>query len=162
MTAKFKCTDNESGMDTCVGTVANGSNIDTSTVGDHTFTVTGTDKAGNQTVQSRVHYQVVYTWNGFFAPITNTETSKLNLVHAGDLIKLGFGLDGDRGLNMFAGGFPTSVAIPCPAWTPHSRPAGGRGLDGRACVRRRVGPLHLRLADRRRPGPARAAASRSS
>jgi len=45
--AKYKCVDRESGLDTCVGTVPNGSNLDTSTVGDHTFTVTGTDVAGN-------------------------------------------------------------------------------------------------------------------
>ena len=70
--AKFKCTDNESGMDTCVGTVANGANLDTSTIGAHTFTVTGTDKAGNVTVVTH-HYTVVYTWNGFFSPISNTE-----------------------------------------------------------------------------------------
>ena len=48
-------------------------------------------------------------------------------MHAGDLIKLGFGLDGDRGLNVFAAGYPTSVAIPCPAWTPHTVPAAGAG-----------------------------------
>jgi hypothetical protein len=48
-------------------------------------------------------------------------------VHAGDLIKLGFSLDGNRGLNVFAAGFPNSVAIPCPGWTPHSVPAGGAG-----------------------------------
>ena len=58
-----------SGIDTCVGTVPNGSPIDTSTVGTHTFTVTGTDKAGNLTVVT-LHYSVLYTWNGFFAPIT--------------------------------------------------------------------------------------------
>ena len=46
--AKYKCVDRESGMDTCVGTVANGANLDTSTVGDHTFTVTATDLAGNR------------------------------------------------------------------------------------------------------------------
>ena len=45
--AKYKCVDRESGIDTCVGTVANGANLDTSTVGDHTFTVTATDLAGN-------------------------------------------------------------------------------------------------------------------
>ena len=45
--------------------------IDTSTVGEHTFTVTGTDKAGNVTTVNR-HYHVDYTWNGFFAPVTNT------------------------------------------------------------------------------------------
>ena len=51
----------------------------------------------------------------------------MNLVHAGDLIKIGFGLDGDRGLNVFAAGFPTSVPITCPSDTPHSVPAGGPG-----------------------------------
>jgi hypothetical protein len=125
-TAKFKCVDRESGLDTCVGTVANGAPLDTSTVGDHTFTVTATDVAGNVTV-STVHYQVVYTWNGFFAPVTNTETAKLNLVHAGDLIKIGFGLDGDRGLDVFAAGSPTAEQIPCPAWAPHSVPEAGSG-----------------------------------
>jgi hypothetical protein len=120
--AKYKCVDRESGLDTCVGTVANGANLDTSTVGPHTFTVTGTDLAGNQTVVT-VHYTVVYTWNGFFSPITNTG-SGLNLVHAGDLIKIGFGLDGDRGLNI---GTFSSVPIACPSDTPHSVPAAGAG-----------------------------------
>jgi Peptidase family M1 domain/Chitobiase/beta-hexosaminidase C-terminal domain len=51
VTANYKCADKNkgSGMDTCVGTVASGHAIDTSSVGDHTFTVTGTDKAGNVT-----------------------------------------------------------------------------------------------------------------
>jgi hypothetical protein len=121
--AAFKCTDRQSGMDTCVGTVANGSNIDTSIPGPHTFTVTATDEAGNQTVVTH-HYQVVYTWNGFFAPVTNTETSKLNLVHAGDLIKVGFGLNGNRGPSI---GTFDSTPISCPSWTPHSVPAAGQG-----------------------------------
>jgi photosystem II stability/assembly factor-like uncharacterized protein len=125
VTAAFKCVDRESGIDTCVGTVANGANLDTSTVGDHTFTVTATDKSGNVTTVTN-HYQVVYTWNGFFAPVTNTDDG-LNLVHAGDLIKLGFSLNGDRGLTPFAAGFPDSIAIACPSGTPHSVPAGGAG-----------------------------------
>ena len=51
MKAKFKCTDKAKApaIDTCVGTVAERRAIDTSTVGNHTFTVTGTDKAGNVT-----------------------------------------------------------------------------------------------------------------
>ena len=40
------------------------------------------------------------------------------------------GLDGDRGSSIFAAGFPTSVSIPCPSWTPHSVPAGGAGTRG--------------------------------
>jgi hypothetical protein len=126
VTAAFKCTDNESGLASCVGTVANGANLDTSTVGDHAFTVTGTDKAGNATVVAH-HYRVVYTWNGFFSPVSNTETMELNLVHAGDLIKLGFGLDGDRGLGVLSSVGSTPIA--CPGWTPHSVPAGGVGTS---------------------------------
>src|SRR3954453_9764289 len=110
-------------MDTCVGTVANGASLDTAAVGDHAFTVTATDKAGNVTVKT-VHYLVTFTWNGFFAPVTDTGGG-LNLVHAGDLVKLGFSLNGDRGLGVFAGGFPTSTPVACPPDTPHSVPAAG-------------------------------------
>jgi hypothetical protein len=45
------------GLDTVVGTVANDSAIDTATVGPKTFTVTATDKAGNQ-AQVTITYQV--------------------------------------------------------------------------------------------------------
>lgn len=116
--ASYKCSDKQSGMDTCVGDVPNGHAIDTSTVGDHSFTVTGTDLAGNVTTKT-AHYSVRYTFNGFFQPVTNESTSRLNLVHAGDRIKIGFGLHGNRGLNI--GSF-SSTPVPCPSWTPHSVP----------------------------------------
>ncbi|MEA2461841.1 MAG: hypothetical protein QOH90_2018, partial [Actinomycetota bacterium] len=47
--ADFDCADeaNGSGMDTCIGTVADGSAIDTSTAGTKSFVVTGVDQAGN-------------------------------------------------------------------------------------------------------------------
>src|SRR6202008_610000 len=123
--SSYKCADKASGagIDTCVGNVPSGQPIDTSTVGTHTFTVTGTDKAGNVTTVNR-SYHVHYAWQGFFAPITNASTSKLNLVHAGDLIKLGFGLDGNRGLSI---GTVSSSAVGCPSWAPHSIPAAGAG-----------------------------------
>ena len=47
--ADFECTDTESGIASCVGDVADGSPIDTSTLGAHTFTVVGTDNATNTT-----------------------------------------------------------------------------------------------------------------
>src|SRR5262249_46796332 len=86
----------------------------TSTIGDHTLTVTATDKAGNVTTVN-VTYTVVYTFNGFFSPITNTGAG-LNLVHAGDLIKIGFSLNGDRTLSI---GTVTSTQVTCPSDTPH-------------------------------------------
>jgi hypothetical protein len=106
--------------------VPNGSNIDTSTVGTHSFTVTGTDKAGNVTTKT-VHYTVVYGFNGFFSPIGNEADSSLNLVHAGDLIKIGFGLDGDQGLNI---GIFSSTQVTCPmSWIAHTVPAAGAGTN---------------------------------
>jgi hypothetical protein len=53
VTATYQCP----GATTCVGTVASGSTIDTSTVGVHTFTVTATDASGNTTKIQRL-YQV--------------------------------------------------------------------------------------------------------
>ena len=57
--AGYSCTDDAggSGIDTCVGDVANGDGIDTSTVGPHTFSVTATDAQGN-TSTSSVSYTV--------------------------------------------------------------------------------------------------------
>src|SRR5690606_18835527 len=46
--ADFTCADEfgGSGIDSCVGTVADGAAVDTATLGDHDFTVTATDLAG--------------------------------------------------------------------------------------------------------------------
>jgi hypothetical protein len=119
--ASYKCVDRQSGIESCVGNVPNGSPIDTSTVGDHTFTVTGTDMAGNVTTVTH-HYSVRYPFKGFLSPVTNSSTEKLNLVHAGDLIKIGFNLGGNRGLNV---GTFSSTPVACPSWTPHSIPRAG-------------------------------------
>ena len=48
--AEFSCSDpGGSGIDSCVGDVADGAAIDTGTLGAKSFTVTGTDVAGNET-----------------------------------------------------------------------------------------------------------------
>ncbi|MFN8485155.1 MAG: choice-of-anchor Q domain-containing protein [Anaerolineae bacterium] len=57
--AGYTCADGGSGVATCVGTVANGSRIDTSTLGAKTFTVNASDKAGN-TNSATVSYVVGY------------------------------------------------------------------------------------------------------
>ena len=88
--------------------------------------MTGTDKAGNVTVVMR-SYHVHYAFTGFYSPVTNTSTQKLNLVHAGDLIDLSFGLGGNHGLDVFAAGSPSSAPISCPAWAPHSIKAAPAG-----------------------------------
>ena len=65
LAASFTCSDGTvppaSGLatSTCVGTVANGSNINTATVGPKTFTVTATDRAGNTATVTN-NYTVIY------------------------------------------------------------------------------------------------------
>jgi hypothetical protein len=58
--ADYSCDDepNGSGLDTCVGSVADGAAVDTASLGDKTFKVTATDKAGNSASQT-VTYTVV-------------------------------------------------------------------------------------------------------
>lgn len=55
----FSCADEAggSGLDTCEGSVANGTPIDTSHVGRFTISVTATDMAGNRLAE-RVHYSI--------------------------------------------------------------------------------------------------------
>jgi len=66
--ANYKCAEqnknHDSGIASCVGDVPKGSPIDTSTLGDHTFTVTGTDVAGNVTTKT-VHYSGVAASHGY-------------------------------------------------------------------------------------------------
>ena len=59
VTAAYTCTDDGSGVASCVGTVPSGSPIDTASVGTKTFTVTATDNAGNSSTQT-VTYTVAY------------------------------------------------------------------------------------------------------
>jgi len=47
--ASYSCTDPTAGVSTCTGTVANGNNLDVSTPGSKSFSVSSTDKAGNTT-----------------------------------------------------------------------------------------------------------------
>ena len=49
--ASYSCLDATSGVATCLGTVKKGAVINTSSKGTKTFTVIGTDNAGNKTTQ---------------------------------------------------------------------------------------------------------------
>jgi hypothetical protein len=112
--ASYSCQDEPggSGLASCTGTpsVANGDPIDTAAVGSHSFTVTGTDNAGNfVTVTSS--YNVVYDFNGFSQPVDNFPT--LNMATAGSAIPVKFSLGGNQGLAIFAAGYPASSPIQC-------------------------------------------------
>jgi hypothetical protein len=55
--ADYSCSDDGSGIASCVGSVANGAPLDTGSPGEKTFTVNATDKAGNPASKS-VSYSV--------------------------------------------------------------------------------------------------------
>ncbi|MFJ9598226.1 OmpL47-type beta-barrel domain-containing protein [Streptomyces virginiae] len=59
VTASYSCTDAVSGVASCVGTVPNGNPINTSTLGQRTFTVNATDNATNPSTKT-VTYNVAY------------------------------------------------------------------------------------------------------
>jgi hypothetical protein len=110
--ADYSCDDEVggSGVASCVGDVANGEPIDTSTVGAKTFTVNAEDNAGNQS--SLTHdYSVVYDFHGFFAPVDNPPTC--NKAKAGSAIPVKFSLGGYQGMNILASGYPTASSGSC-------------------------------------------------
>ena len=54
---------------------------------------------------------VLYNFAGFFQPVANPPT--FNVVQAGRAIPVKFSLSGNKGLNIFAAGSPSSGPIPC-------------------------------------------------
>lgn len=76
----------------------------------HTIVVRATDPYGNSaTAQTTV--DVLFNFNGFFPPIDNRPT--LNVVKAGRSVPVKFSLGGDKGLDIFADGFPRSEQVTC-------------------------------------------------
>jgi hypothetical protein len=136
--AAYTCTDEDggtgvapSGVASCEGDVANGDPIDTSTVGEHTFTVNAADEAGN-TAEAVHHYYVHYDFKGFFQPVDNLPT--YNTVKAGSSVPAKFSLSGDQGLGIIASGYPASITVPCVAAAPtdaieQTATAGGSSLS---------------------------------
>ncbi len=114
--ASYLCADAESGLLSCVGTVANGSNIATNTVGPKTFTVTGTDNAGNTTTVTR-SYNVFWPFDGFEDPL-DAKPGKYVEEKAGSDIDVIFSLGGDRGMNILAVGSPYSQKVNCSDYSP--------------------------------------------
>jgi Tol biopolymer transport system component len=112
--AQYGCADNVAVV-SCVGTVANGATLNTSIVGNKTFTVTARDNAGNETVKT-VNYRVIWPFSNFLRPVDPLPT--LNTSKAGSVVPVRFSLGGDRGLNILAAGYPKSVQIACDSSAP--------------------------------------------
>jgi hypothetical protein len=86
--ASYACADGGSGVATCVGNVANGAAIDTASVGNKTFTVTGTDNVGNvrvQTVPYIVTYKICLQYDPTKAFHGNSVPIRLQLCDANDV-----------------------------------------------------------------------------
>jgi Tol biopolymer transport system component len=87
------------------------------TVGTTTVNVTATDASGN-TAEGSFTVTVAYNFTGFFQPVDNLPV--VNVVSAGQGIPLKFSLSGNKGLNIFAAGFPASQQINCVGGDPVS------------------------------------------
>jgi hypothetical protein len=118
--ASFSCDDhNGSGMNGCKGDLPGGSQLDTTTVGAHTFTVTAYDRAGN--VARTTHgYSVIYDFGGFGSPAAAYPTAAS--FKAGEAVPLKFSLHGDQGTDILA---PSS-----PSWTPCGAPDSSTAAGG--------------------------------
>ena len=73
--ADWTAEDAISGIASVDGDVPSGSAIDTGTIGSQTFTVTATDNAGNETVET-VTYTVIYGFFGLLDPYSPTKVYK--------------------------------------------------------------------------------------
>jgi hypothetical protein len=58
-------------------------------------------------------YAGLYDFDGFYPPVDNQPT--INLTKAGSAIPVRFSLGGDRGMDIFAAGYPISRRLVCPA-----------------------------------------------
>jgi hypothetical protein len=108
--SSYACDDSGSGVATCAGPVASGANVDTASVGSKTFAVSATDAVGNSAGAS-VEYRVNYVFSGFFFPVANPPT--LNVVPAGSIVPIRFGLAGNQGSAILAAGYPKSTQVSC-------------------------------------------------
>jgi hypothetical protein len=110
--ADYGCTDEPggSGLVSCVGTVADGDPVDTSSVGERTFEVDAADAAANTAVARSV-YRVVYDFEGFLWPVRNPPAT--NHWRAGLPVPIRFELDGDRGRDVIEEGWPQVAQIEC-------------------------------------------------
>ncbi|HYF44558.1 MAG TPA: S8 family peptidase, partial [Acidimicrobiales bacterium] len=110
--ASFSCSDTGgSGLASCVGTVANGSPIDTATVGTRTFTVTARDNAGNDTVVSR-NYEVTAPLDTTAPSITLTTPPDGATYDQGEVVNASFScVDAQSGVASCTGTVANGAAI---------------------------------------------------
>jgi hypothetical protein len=116
----FSCDDqNGSGLNGCKADLPSGTQLDTSTLGTKTFTVTAYDRAGN--VARETHsYSIDYDFAGFAPPAATYPSA--TAMKAGEGVPLKFSLHGNQGSNIFAAGSP--------GWVPCGALDGATRADG--------------------------------
>jgi hypothetical protein len=100
------CSDAGSGIASCQVTP----NPVDNTIGTHSVHVKAVDRVGNVT-EADGSYTAIYPFSGFFSPVDNLPT--LNLIKPGQAVPVKFGLGGNRGLAIFATGYPAAETISC-------------------------------------------------
>jgi tripartite motif-containing protein 71 len=81
-----------------------------------TTTVNATASDGSNTSSCSFTVSVLYNFTGFFQPVSNLPV--VNVVNAGRAIPVKFSLSGNKGLNIFAPGFPASGPVACNSSDP--------------------------------------------
>jgi alpha-tubulin suppressor-like RCC1 family protein len=95
----------------------------TSTIGTRTVKGTVRDQDGDETEYSaEVTITPRFIFSGFVAPVDNLPT--VNVAKAGSTVPVNFSLGGDRGLDVFDGGYPTSVRLGCASSSPEDQVSG--------------------------------------
>lgn len=84
-------------------------------VGNTTVTVTATDSNGNVATATFI-VSVRYLFTGFGGRVNNPPA--LNYAQAGNTLPITFSLSGDKGLNIFAAGSPSSQRVNCMTGAP--------------------------------------------
>jgi hypothetical protein len=102
-TIDVSATDGQSGLATDPS--GTGISLPTSSVGLQSVSYTAVDNVGHSK-DATCDYQVIYNWYGFYAPIDNPVTGKMNGVKAGSAVPVRFGLSGYQGMGIFGPGSP--------------------------------------------------------
>jgi hypothetical protein len=79
-------------------------------LGTTTINVTAVDPSGN-TATGSFTVTVLHNFSGFLQPVDGLPT--LNVINAGQAVPVKFSLSGNKGLNIFAVGYPVSGQIAC-------------------------------------------------
>src|SRR5215211_1844189 len=111
----INATDGGSGLDNTNSTLTR--SVDTTNIGNTSVTFTAQDNVANSGTKTCT-YDVDYKWDGFFQPIDNKDPNTgnfiINKAKLGSTVPVKFSLGGDKGLNIFASGYPqVSAAATC-------------------------------------------------